>query len=152
MCQKPFRTSTPLDLSSLTSLLWNTPKLHWESLTLCSLKPVPNLLHLFLISFQHKLEELMEVIWSYFTHNTKITSTHMHKVIHCCTVWINKTLKAMQMVKAHCYINFDIFSSNMLWSINKKNEKANIETAPQDIMNLKKSPKYRNVYVLLLFV
>lgn len=72
----------------------------------CSLKSIPNLSHLFLMSFQHKLE-LMEVIWSYFIHSTRITSTSMY-VIHWCIIRNNKTLGVIQKVKVYCYINFGI--------------------------------------------
>lgn len=99
------------------------------------------------MSFQHKLEELIEAIWSYFIHSTKITSTHMYEVIHCCNIRNNSTLKAFQMVKVYCYINFGIFSHNMLCPI-KKDKEANIWKALQDIINENK----HKVQNMLLFV
>lgn len=47
----------------------------------CSIKSVPDLLYLFLMLYQHRLEELMEVIWPYFTHRTEVNSTIYIKLL-----------------------------------------------------------------------
>lgn len=69
---------------------------------------------------RHKLEELTEVIRSYFIYSTRITSTHMYKIIHCCIIHNSKTLEAIQRVKVNGYINFGIFSDDMLCPHQKK--------------------------------